>query len=174
MPTSGPEAVLPICARMMCQRPSRFLDIGCGNGKWGFLAREYADIWHWKPWGTCVVDGVEVFERYILPHHRLIYSRIIIGDALSVLPTLTEPYDIAVCADMIEHLTIEDGRRLLDMIRTVARVAYVTTPVNWYRQGAAHGNEAERHLCLWTDEMLGEWGQVETIGGIHLLTMERR
>jgi SAM-dependent methyltransferase len=172
MPTSGPEPILPIASWMIQNPVTRFLDIGCGNGKYGFLAREYLDIWHWRPWGSTVVDGIEIHRPYILPHHELIYDTVHQGDALDVLPTLQE-YDLAVCSDVIEHLSVVDGIRLLELILDVARVAFVATPVIFHPQGAVHGNEHERHISHWTPEMLSDYGNVETIGNVHILRMQR-
>ena len=46
MPSSGPDALTFVCRNLITRKPQSVLDIGVCFGKWGFLAREYADIWH--------------------------------------------------------------------------------------------------------------------------------
>ena len=51
-------------------QPKSVLDIGVGHGKWGFLAREYTDIFYNRydraTWETRI-EGVEAFPTYATP-----------------------------------------------------------------------------------------------------------
>ena len=139
----------------------------------GFVARQYADVWHSrclrKDWLTRV-DGIEIFQPYIQPYHAGIYDDIKIGNALDVLPTLGN-YDLVICVDVLEHLERAHGEQLLNQIAEHSDAFLVSTPVHFFAQGAVYGNEAETHRELWTPEQLQRWGTVSQNG--ILLMVER-
>jgi hypothetical protein len=141
-------------------QPRSILEIGTGFGKYGFLFREYLDIWNaasdpsrlapenWK----VKIDGIECFQPYISDVQRRIYNRIIIGDAQSEIDRLGA-YDLIFLGDVIEHFPKADGQRLLDKCMARAnRLVLVTTPNYFNPQGPEYGNECETHHCLWTRE----------------------
>jgi hypothetical protein len=59
-------------------RPSSLLDIGLGNGKIGFIARDYLDVMlgerHRKEAWQIKIDGIEIFADYIQNHQKSIYE----------------------------------------------------------------------------------------------------
>lgn len=174
MPSCDPAVLSPICRRIIELKPLTVLDIGIGFGKWGFLAREYAEIWgqnHYRE-RTVRVDGIEVFPAYITELHTKIYDRIYVGDALVVLPSLRQMYDLVIMADVIEHFSEADGVRVLDLIKGLALHAFITTPVNFSPQDAVFGNEYERHLSFWPPWKLAKWGKVAVFGTLCLLEIE--
>lgn len=136
-------------------RPKSLLDIGVGFGKFGFLCREYLELWDgrnvYDDWQHRI-DGIEVFEKYITPVHKKIYDNIYIGDALSVLPGLDTTYDLVLLIDVIEHFTIEDGQRLLEICSSHSKACIVSTPHNASSQGDCFGNSYETHRSQWTWE----------------------
>lgn len=174
MPTCDPIVLSPICQRIIELKPLSVLDIGVGFGKWGFLAREYAELWgqnhYWER--SVRIDGIEVFPEYITQLHNLIYDHIYIGNALDVLPQLDTHYDVAIMADVIEHLSFDEGIRTLDLIKGLASHAFITTPVNFSAQGAVFGNEYEKHLSLFPPWKLAKWGKVSLFGALCLLEMD--
>lgn len=46
MPTSSPDPITYVCKKIVEVKPNTVLDVGVGFGKYGFLAREYTDIWN--------------------------------------------------------------------------------------------------------------------------------
>jgi len=170
MPTCPPVVITPICQRILALNPGSVLDIGLGNGKWGFLAREYTDVWLKREARETRIDGIEIYGPYITEVQRLVYDNIYVGDALQVLPGLGE-YDLVIMADVLEHLGLAEGGELLGMIRRKAKHAVVTTPVKFFPQGAVFGNEHERHVSLWTAEMLSKWGSLKRFEDTWLLEM---
>jgi len=57
--------------------PESILDIGVGFGRWGFLFREFLEIWDdenysgkWKR----KIDGVEIFPDYIKEYHNYFHT----------------------------------------------------------------------------------------------------
>lgn len=184
MATSDPSLLRKIVDVLWRRMPRRVLDVGCGFGKVGFLTREYLDVYfhrnyHKHEW-TTVVDGVEVWPDFITDVHRHLYDAVHVGDALKVMPGLGR-YDVIFILDVIEHLSKEDGRRLLDMARRHGRHVVVSTPASHIDQGAILGNPHECHVSDWTADELG--GTIETVGpllvaeidgmandGVHLVT----
>src|SRR3972149_759069 len=87
MPSSRPELIPFVINLVMQLQPRSILEIGTGFGEYGFLFREYLDIWgaaadparlsreNWQ----VRIDGIECFAPYISDLQRRIYNRIIIG-----------------------------------------------------------------------------------------------
>ena len=152
MPTSHPWQLNEIMQLVMNTKARSLLDVGVGFGKYGYLAREYMELWdgrqEYGDW-RCRIDGVEAFERYITPVHRQIYSNLYIGNALEVLPALDFKYDVVLLLDVIEHFTKEDGHELLRRCLAVGRNVIVSTPRDIGEQGAAFSNPFERHISQW-------------------------
>lgn len=160
MPSSRPELIPFVVNLVMQLQPRSILEIGTGFGKYGFLFREYLDIWgaaadparlapdKWQ----VRIDGIECFSAYISEIQRRIYNRIIIGDALAEIDQLGS-YDLIFLGDVIEHFPKDDGHRLLDKcLARAGRMVLVTTPNYFNPQGPEYGNERETHHCLWTRE----------------------
>jgi hypothetical protein len=133
-------------------RPEKVLDIGIGFGKYGFLAREYLELWEegaeygkWKR----QIDGIEAFEQYITPLHRHIYSEIFSGNALDILPGMKDSYDLILLIDVIEHFTREEGIRVLEECRRLGKYVVVATPKAMNPQEEVFGNSFETHKYQW-------------------------
>ena len=163
MPVS-PSQQLSIVADLIVRiDPKKTLDVGMGFGTYGTLVREYLDLWDnvdetkmyaWKR----NLDGIEICEKYISPAHRFLYDTIHIGDARTVVPTLKKQYDLAILADVIEHVSLSDGRKLLSDILAVADNIIITTPKNAKAQGALYDNEHERHVSQWSEKDFQDFG----------------
>jgi hypothetical protein len=132
--------------------PQKLLDIGVGFGKYGFLAREYLELWkdggNYKIWER-QIDGIEAFEPYITPVHRFIYNDIFIGNALDILPALKDKYDLILMIDVFEHFTYHDGLRLLMECRKKSRNILISVPISMSAQEVVYGNEFETHKYPW-------------------------
>ena len=178
MPTSRPEPVPFIVNKIITLKPRRILDVGIGFGKWGFLAREYTDIWlnhssdpegyknkNWKS----TVDGIEIFAGYVAELQREIYDNIWIGDACELIPALRTRYDMIICSDMLEHMEGEKGYELLASIKDKCHDAFIVTPIKVLAQGPVYKNDNEIHVHEWTKEQLSNWGTVTVAGGAHIL-----
>jgi SAM-dependent methyltransferase len=141
-------------ALIVDRRPSAVLDAGIGFGLWGALLRQYLDVWsgriHPEQW-TTRIDGIEIDEKRVQPHARLLYTEIVIGDIRDVVPVRAseQPYDVILFGDVIEHLPKDDGQALL---RTAARLArqlvVVRIPLGagWRREGR---EEPDHHRSQW-------------------------
>ena len=139
-------------------KPKAVLDIGMGFGKWGFLAREYTDIfanrYQRQDWQTRI-DAVEAFPDYKTPCHEYIYNDIHYGDARQVVPTLGR-YDLVIVGDVIEHFTKAEGLALLAELRKRSRYVLISSPTVEFGQGDLLGNPYEIHRSAWgIDDLKG-------------------
>jgi len=141
VPSCRPEVLSDVIYKVMEMGPQTILDVGMGYGKWGVLCIEYLKYWKGI---TPLVDGVEVFEGYKSPVHK-IYRNVFYLDVMRLLPRLGE-YDLVLLVDVIEHLSRENGLKLLDAVK---KHYIVSTPAYWSGQGACCGNEHEAHISRW-------------------------
>lgn len=162
MPTSTWRGIEAFVESVRISESQSFLDVGVGNGKWGFLFREYADVWNGRfvreSW-TSVVDGIEIYPPYISEHQRAIYSNIHIGDACDIVPTLGE-YDMVYAGDVIEH--IEKGSAVT-LIRSCCqrarKLVLLSIPIGREWLGPRPwDNKHEDHVSSWEAAELSELG----------------
>jgi hypothetical protein len=149
---------------LMDTRPRSMLDIGLGNGKWGFLARDCLDVmlneaYHRRSWRVRI-DGIEVYTDYIQDHQRGIYDTIHIGDAFDVIDHL-DRYDVVVLGDVLEHFEKARAWEFLDKcVAHAERYLAVFIPLgNTWRQPAIYGNPFETHRSVWFFEDLAPFSE---------------
>jgi len=152
MPSSHSNQLNEIVRLICLTDPQSLLDIGIGFGKYGFLAREYLELWDgrekygdWKR----RIDGIEVFPQYVTPMHKIIYNNVYIGNALDILPALKENYDLVLLIDVLEHFDFQDGVRLLEECKRRCRNIIVSTPRRMTAQKDAFDNPFETHRFQW-------------------------
>jgi len=164
MPVGAYQQLSTIADLIVRINPRATLDVGMGFGTYGMLVREYLDLWDnvddasvytWKR----TLDGIEICEKYLTPSHRFLYDEIHIGDARTIVPTLTKHYDLAILADVIEHLPSSDGRKLLSDILAISDTIVISTPRKAKVQGALYGNEHERHVSQWREKDFQTFGE---------------
>ena len=161
MPTSHFSQVQDICGLIFYLDPGSMLDIGCGFGKYGFLAREYLEVWdvRFKPgrWNRRI-EAIEGFAECLTPAHKFIYDQVHVGNALEILPKLAGPYDLVLLIDALEHFERSDGLETLRQCRRLGRNVIVSTPHRVSRQGEVFGNPFEQHRSKWTRADLAPFG----------------
>jgi hypothetical protein len=152
MPSSHHFQLNEIVDLVSLTDPNKLLDIGIGFGKFGFLAREYLELWkeggEYNKW-TRQIDGIEAFEPYLTPIHKFIYNNIFIGDALNIIPGLTEKYDLILMIDVFEHFSLSDGLKLLEECRKHGRNILISVPIDMSAQEAVFDNPYETHKYPW-------------------------
>ena len=149
MPSSHWYQLNEIMELILLTQPKSILDVGVGFGKYGFLSREYLELFDgrekfddWKR----TIDGIEIFENYITSLNKMIYDKIYIGNALEILPTLDKTYDLILLIDIIEHSNYGDGIRLLKMCEQHGKNTIISTPKRFFRQQPEmFGNPFEVH-----------------------------
>ena len=153
MPTSHLYQLNEIIELIFETKPKTILDIGIGFGKFGFLSREYLDIWgresHDYRSRDVRIDGIEVFKEYLTPVHNFIYDNIFIGNAIDVLPTLKIRYDLILLIDVLEHFNFKEGEKIISECIKRGRNIIISTPLNIGNQGPSRGNIYESHKFQW-------------------------
>jgi glycosyltransferase involved in cell wall biosynthesis len=157
--TSGKAAIQRIMQRI---KPTTGLDIGCGSGT-------YAKMFPDARW-----SGVEVWEPYVeqfgLRDH---YDDLEVVDARDWRPTASA--DVAIAGDVLEHMTVEEAKALVDKLRAVANYVIISIPIGHYPQDEFEGNPYEAHVKDdWTDaevrEVFGDplYGTVDNEIGVYV------
>ncbi len=152
MPSSHHYQLNEIIGLIIETNPAKVLDIGIGYGKYGFLTREYLELWeegstydsHKRQ-----IDGIEAFGAYITPVHRLIYDHIFNGDAKDILPGITDHYDLILMIDVLEHFSYDDGLKVLEECRKCSRNVLISVPRVMSMQEEVYGNPYEAHRYNW-------------------------
>jgi len=152
MPSSHHYQLNEILELIIETNPRKLLDIGIGFGKYGFLSREYLELW--EPGAVYgehkrQIDGIEAFEAYLTPLHRLIYDHIFTGDARDILTAITDRYDLILMIDVLEHFTYEDGLKVLEECRRCGRNILISVPKIMSVQEEVYGNPYETHRFNW-------------------------
>lgn len=155
MPTTNFELRTPSVRALSEFQPfTSMLDIGCGFGSWGWLTRQYFDVWeqryHKEEW-QIKIDAIEIHEPYITPLHKYLYDDIYIGDALSVVPSLKN-YDIITMGDIVEHVDKMVGLKLLRLANDHCdKGMIITTPIDFRKQGLYQWIPSSEHKSHWTE-----------------------
>jgi len=130
--------------------PASVLDVGIGFGKWGFLCREYLDVWcgstEKSEWRTRIV-GIEGFQPYVHPGTRHVYDEVLIGDATEKIHE-AGLFDLVIMADILEHFTRHWANCMLVNAVAISKAVLIVTPGGKWPQGALNGNEYERHRSV--------------------------
>jgi len=138
MPSSSWKGITDIIDITMSldPMPKSFLDVGVGNGKYGFLLKEYLHYWgrrydrEWQARDGYSIVGIEAFPKYVEDVHRLIYDEILIGNASDILPTLKDSqFDLLFLIDVLEHFDTEEGGKALAECKRVGKLVVVSTAI---------------------------------------------
>jgi predicted TPR repeat methyltransferase len=154
MPIGCCQLVPTIAAHLQLARPRAVLDLGVGMGFYGAVVRQWLDLGV-RPWRTKLV-GVEGFAGYRNPCWDL-YDEVAVAPIEEYLERTTETWDLILLLDVLEHFPHAAGEQILAAARgrlSSGGRLFVGTPAVWMEQGAAYGNEFERHQSLWTAEEL--------------------
>jgi SAM-dependent methyltransferase len=180
MPFSQSSQISAIVEFAEDLKPVSVLDLGTGMGQYGFLLRNNLENLNLfeitdnvgkqrnrEDW-RIKIDGVEGFAGYLTPVHDYAYNNIVIGDVLSVLPTIADKsYDLILGIDVLEHFTNEDGLIFLEHCKRIAkRAALVSTPKHFHAQDIP-ANPYENHRSLWSEGQLMSLGFKEVLSNEH-------
>lgn len=162
----GSLSVFPrIISSVLSTNPKTILDLGIGFGANGAGIRNWYGLGVW-PQPNIHITGIEIFEQYENPVWDL-YDEIVIQEIEVFLRLCIEykkTFDMVIMTDVLEHFPKDKGFEILKLISLVAnKAAVVSTPAVFFEQGAAYGNEYERHLSYWmtSDFIHAGWGIVQ-------------
>jgi hypothetical protein len=162
MPTSLHYQIPKIIELIVDLNPSSVLDIGPGFGKYGFLAREYLELWDGREeYHKFIrrIDGIEAFEDYLTPVHEFIYNNVYVGDAKEVIDEIDFHYDLILLIDVLEHFVKEEGKVLIKKLLAKADCILISMPKNPFEQKDAFGNVYEIHRSKWSKRELTRLGK---------------
>lgn len=157
MPTSPYAHLYCLVEYLNKMRPTSILDIGLGNGKLGFIARDLLDVMlgerHKCTERQLKLDGIEVFGEYIQEHQPAIYDTIINGDAFESIDDLGT-YDMILLGDVLEHFEKETGWCFLDKCFShVNQAVALLLPLgNGWTAPAIYNHPHERHRPGWSPD----------------------
>lgn len=147
---------------------TRFLDIGCGHGKWGYLLKKFAD-----PTAPRYVAGVDVFEPHVTAlRDEGVYDDVQVADACH-LPFEDQSFDSIIACEIIEHLTKDQGEQFIRELKRVARMSYVvSTPMFPCLRGGGDTldgfNPHEAHQHIYSFAEFKALGFTQFVGVGHL------
>lgn len=136
MPYSHPahySAVTSLIRGMFSPNTTRIIDIGCGAGVYRDLLSEYT------------MDGIEVYEKYIRDFNLRSRYREIFNVNVLDFKFVKGNYELAIMGDVLEHLSVEDAKKVLTSIKNANIPILVQVPY-MYEQGEYDGNHHEIHL----------------------------
>jgi hypothetical protein len=155
MPTSPYAHIQTFVDYLLETRPTSILDIGLGNGKLGFVARDLLDVmlgerYRREQWQVRI-DGIEVFPDYIQNHQRDIYDHIHIGDAFETIAQLGN-YEMIFVGDVLEHFEKPKAWEFLDRCIThTDKHLILNLPLGpEWEQPAIYENPFEQHRSVWS------------------------
>lgn len=78
-------------------------------------------------------------------------------DVLTLSLDVEGRFDVAICSDGIEHLSYEDGVKLIKVMQSISYRQVIFTPLDDLFGMAKEGNaDPEAHRSLWKPEMLAD------------------
>lgn len=167
MPFSQSSQITSIIQYIEQENPKTLLDVGTGMGQYGFLSRTNLEninlfkiddgIAAQRPkqdWQVRI-DGIEGFKEYVTPIHDYCYNKMMIGDALDILPTINNnSYELIIAVDILEHFTKAEGKTFLSQLKRIAnKSVLVSTPKIFIAQ-EIEANPYEKHRSLWEKDEL--------------------
>lgn len=111
---------------------STCLDVGACDGKWANLLNQHL-----------VMDAVEIWKPNIIEWGLAARYRNVFN--MDILDLEYKWYDLILFGDVIEHMTVEQARQVLDYARGRCSDMIIGVPFQ-YPQDAIYGNPYERHI----------------------------
>ncbi|UCG89592.1 MAG: class I SAM-dependent methyltransferase [Candidatus Heimdallarchaeota archaeon] len=123
----------------------KILDCGIGFGEMAFRLRT-----HYRFRGTPFIVGLDLHESYVLLHSTLgLYDKVYNCSVIDI-PYAENFFDIVLALELIEHLSKEDGLKMLNEVERVSRgQVIITTPHGFTATRERGGNPHMEHISGW-------------------------
>lgn len=164
MGSSSSILVHHIMQQIYIIKPRSVLDVGYGTGKWGFLIREKGELRNGRKKEDFVlrIDGVDVDERWRSPLHEYVYDDLYTKDIREW--DVPRSYDLIFMGDIIEHLTKEEGKAVLQKLLKKCRFLLVSAPFGFVAslpgdEGLREHYPYEQHKSEWTYDDFKDLGE---------------
>lgn len=120
------------------------IDIGCGRGVIGALARIYRNPKR--------LVGIDAFRPYLnFCSHHSFYDELYHYDLTKTsLFFEDKEFDVATCIEVLEHIPKSSGENLLNELERIAKKVIITTPNGFLKQEALEGNAFQKHVSHWS------------------------
>lgn len=130
------QVLKAICGNTMGES---MIDLGCcfapNTPKLGFSVKTYVDV---------------IDRELDHPEEQQFFHK---ADILDLVAYPQIAYNVALCLDCIEHLTVEDGNKLLKIMDEISYKQILFTPTtNLF--GLNNDDTPEAHRSVWSPEML--------------------
>jgi len=126
---------------------SRYLDIGCGAGKYGKMIRSFNPDAH--------VIGIEADSEYIEKYKtREIYDELVnirIEDFIRQKENLSFTTDFVIMGDLLEHLYKSDGIDLINFLMYRCKYMLIVFPSKFVMFDYK-GHPSESHNSVWNED----------------------
>lgn len=108
------------------------LDVGAGSGTYfNLLENRYKNI-----------DAVEIYHPNIIDYNLLEKYRFV--SYRNIVDLEYDDYDLIIFGDVIEHLTVDDAKKVLEYASDRCKDMIVAVPYNYHQDG--NENEHEKHI----------------------------
>ena len=157
MPYSYSDADMVVFRHCQAFYPkSNILDMGAGAGKYSFILKDVYQS----------IEGVEIHQPNIVNFNlKSKYSKVYNCDLRNF--NFEKTYDLIIMGDVLEHLTIEDSKKVLNKFKNQCDVLIIVPYM--YEQGkevhAVIENSYEEHLQpdLTKENMLERYNSLEEL-----------
>ena len=146
-----PLTYLNIIWRKLDKKAKTILDVGCGDGSLMALLN-YGRRFK--------VTGVDLYKPYLEKAKKTkVYKKVVLEDVRK-LDFGDKSFDIVFCSQVIEHLTKEEGERLIENLEKIAKKqVIITTTVGFFPYDPFEGkdeNPFQTHKSRWQPEEFKE------------------
>lgn len=148
MPTSDRDNKLWALDQIRRLNPSSIVDIGPGEGTYSDLARRHTRKARWM--------AIEAWAPYVNEYGLFgKYDHVVISDIRHCdLNSVWIAPDLVIIGDVLEHMTRDEARTVLDRLTAWADHVLVCVPLVHCDQDAVGGNWFEIHREHWSAEQM--------------------
>ena len=140
MGTSYYENISSLLEIICIINPSSILDIGCGQGNYGFLSKNFLQSLH-------TLDGIDIWRPYT-EKLEIFYTKIYTGNIKEILSTCGK-YDLVLLIDVLEHFNEKDGKNILYEAMKHGINVLISVPKDNGNQKDLDGNPYQEHIYQW-------------------------
>jgi len=138
--------ITPYVTSLIPNNARIFIDVGCGYGSIGYLIKVHLFMSRIK--GELI--GLDVNREYLQRLSQLnVYDHLVLASA-STLPFKDKTVDVSLSIEVIEHLSEEEGIKLLQELDRITRKRAILTTPNGFHQVFEALNMYEIHRSGWT------------------------